>query len=352
MSKDTPAPSTISLIPEDGFTVETTGLSESDVLHQAKLEIAPVQVGGAVMAPQITDGSAAVISNTATHVDTVLRPAYDGLMAFQAIRDNTAPETYSWEVTLGEGESLKLLDEQHAGIFWEDGTQALLIGAQSAHGADGKAVTTSLTVTEGNIITLTVHHRISGVVYPVVAGVGWQGGFKTHVASIEEPPPAEEEGGIYSDGVMGAPVPYPMEEADKEGEAGASGARSKYLQTFRFRQCSLDGVPYYACGDWEQAMKGFFWYNYHKAWYPARRDPRCPPEGSPGISVEYHVCEWVGKHYAWYETAGEHITAQVLYKVSYLFKGTVDENRHMSVYAYPSGYANEHDTDCICNPST
>jgi len=349
VSEGTPTPSTVALDPADGFAVETTGLSEEGVVHDENIEIAPVQTGPAATDAQLTDGSAAVISNTAANVDTILRPAYDGLMAFQAIRDTTAPESYSWEVKLGEGETLKPLDSRHAGIFWDDGTQAMLIAAQSAHGADGKAVATSLSVSEGNVITLTVDHRASGVVYPVVAGVGWQGGFQTHPAMIEEPP-TEEEGssaGIYSDGVLGAPVPYPMETADREGEASSSVVRTKYLKTFRFRQCSLDGTMW-SCGDWEQALKGFFWFNYKKAWYPPR-DPACPGHGTVSIHVNWHKCAWVGPNHQRYG-GGYHITAQVLYIVSYVFKVGGDDHRHMSVYAYGSGYANEHDTECICNP--
>jgi hypothetical protein len=352
-SDGAPASSSISLDPEDGFTLETAGLSEQDSLHQADIEIHPAKVGAGASEPELTDGSAAVISNSAAEADTILRPAYNGLMSFQAIRGTSASKEYSWQMMLNWDETLKLLDPEHAAVVWSDGTQAMLITATEAHGADGKKVATSLSVSGGNVLTLTVHHQASGVVYPVVAGVGWQGGYQLQESDFRVPPPPEESASeIYSDGVMGAPVPYLMEAGDREGEASSSSVTYKYLQTFRFRQCSLDGAPIYSCGDWEQAMKGFFWYNYHKAWYQSARDPRCPNSGTVGVTLDYHVCEWVGKKWAWYETPGDHITAQVLYKINYVLKGTVVDDRHMTVFAWPSGHAKEHDTDCICNPST
>jgi 6-bladed beta-propeller/NHL repeat len=350
-SEGAPAPSIISLNPEDGFAVETAALSEEDVMHDESIEIAPLETSPAASDAEITDGSAAVISNSSAGTDTILRPAYDGLMTFKAIREASAPESYSWVVTVGPEETLKLIDSQHAALFWDDGTQGLLITAQPAHGADGETIPTSLSVSEGNVITQTVHHRNGGFVYPAVAGVGWEGGFHTEQAEVHNPAEeAPEE--IMSRGVLGPPVPYLMNAGDPgAGEASASVVKYKYLKTFRFEQCSLKGTPY-ECGDWMQALKGFFWYNYKWAWYPGQRDPRCPNDGTVGVSVDYHVCEWVGKQKAWYETPGEHITAQVLYKIHYTLKGTIVDGRHMSVYAYPSGYANEHDTDCICNPST
>lgn len=118
---------------------------------------------------------------------------YNGLMSFGDLHGPDDPEEFSWEVTLGEEEELKEIDERHAGVYWEDGTLAMQIEATAAHDADGTTVPTTLAVTQPNIITLTVHHRAGNpgaggapFVYPVTQGTGWEGGFHTEV--IEMPP--------------------------------------------------------------------------------------------------------------------------------------------------------------------
>lgn len=123
-------------------------------------------------------------------------PPFDGLMTFPAIQGPADPEEFSWEVQVGEGEELRLIDDKHAGVFWvEDDQLARQITAQLAHDADGATVPTTLAVSEGNIVTLTVHHRAGNpaaggapFVYPVVAGAGWEGGFQTHIAEVTQPP--------------------------------------------------------------------------------------------------------------------------------------------------------------------
>jgi hypothetical protein len=122
---------------------------------------------------------------------------FDGLMIFPAIQGAEGPEDYCWEVKLGEEEELRQIDETHAGVFWEDGTQAMLITATLAHDAEGSIVPTTLAVTGPNLITLTVHHRAGDPAgggapfdYPVVAGAGWEGGFQTTEA--QGPPPTEQ----------------------------------------------------------------------------------------------------------------------------------------------------------------
>jgi hypothetical protein len=98
---------------------------------------------------------------------------------------------YSWEVSLGEGQELQLVDEQHAAVYYtEDHHLAFGISATAAHDADGSTVPTSLSVSAGNILTLFVHHRGGNpaaggapFVYPVVDGPGWEGGFQTEIVA-------------------------------------------------------------------------------------------------------------------------------------------------------------------------
>ena len=118
-------------------------------------------------------------------------------MSFPDIHSPEDPEDYCWEVKLGEEEELRQIDDTHAGVFWEDGTRAMLITAQLAHDADGAEVPTMLAVTDPNLVTLTVHHRAGNpaaggapFVYPISAGGGWEGGFQSVEVKI---PPTEQE---------------------------------------------------------------------------------------------------------------------------------------------------------------
>jgi hypothetical protein len=125
-------------------------------------------------------------------------PPYDGAMRFPNIQGPDGPEEFSWTVNLDDEDELRAIDDTHAGVYWV-GTEtlAMTITAGLAHAADGANVPTTLTVTQPNVITLTVHHRAGHPAaggapfdYPVIAGSGWEGGFQQHVAV--GPPPTEQ----------------------------------------------------------------------------------------------------------------------------------------------------------------
>jgi hypothetical protein len=107
-------------------------------------------------------------------------PTYDGAVAFPNIKGPADPEEFSWEVTLGKGQELQQVDAQHAQVAYDDGTIAATIDAERAHDAEGSEVPTSLAVSDGNVVTLTVHHRAGNsaadgapFIYPVVGGPGF-----------------------------------------------------------------------------------------------------------------------------------------------------------------------------------
>jgi hypothetical protein len=114
-------------------------------------------------------------------------PVYEGDMSFPEIHGPSDPEEYSWEIRLDEGQELQQIDEEHAEVYYTEGHHpAFGIDAEPAHDAVGSTVPTSLTVTEGDILTLIVHHRAgnpaaggSPFVYPISPGEGWEGGFST-----------------------------------------------------------------------------------------------------------------------------------------------------------------------------
>lgn len=356
----TEAPSEINTEEPGTFSVTTEGVSEdeSETEHVNTVEVVPLGAAAGEAGTPVVEDSAAVIPNSGSSVDTLLHPVYDGIMAFSAIRDITAPTEYSWEVNIGPGEYLQSLDSEHIGLFWGDGTEALLISSQPAHGADGESIATTLSLSEGNVITETVHHRVSGVVYPVTAGVGWNGGWQFTPGTVSEPMSEEahpqdavqEVGGFVS-----APVPYPGEPSDTEGASASDGSEYKYLRKWGFPQCEPDvGIPggpvaVPGCSIWEERMRGFFWYNYKQAWYGAR-DPQCLKNGSLGVDANApYVCAWIPPNHQHYGD-GYHITAQMLFSVTYA-KFAYTKEHHLTVRAFGSGGVYPHNTACVCNPS-
>lgn len=223
---------------------------------------------------EVKNGVAGVAANTAGGVDTVVRPLYDGIQTFQDIRLSTAPETYSWKVQLHSGQSLKAIDETHVGIYYAElELLAMAITAETAHDATGKPVPASLSVSEGNVLTLTVHHHTGGFVYPVVAGSVFQPSYETII--VKGPPTKQEEEEQYwesSDITVGPPEPIPSEEAS----ASTLGASRKQFVRVICGHYALyrpntdpaeDGCGNPFTGDkgfavvWHAAMKGAFLYN-------------------------------------------------------------------------------------------
>ena len=126
-------------------------------------------------------------------------PPYEGAMSFPLILGLGGPEDYSWTVRLGPDQELIQVDERRAAVKYDDGVTAFHIEAAAAHDSEGTTVPTTLAVSEGDVITLTVHHRAGNPAvggtpfhYPVTSGVGWEGGFHTSMGtwSIETQEPA------------------------------------------------------------------------------------------------------------------------------------------------------------------
>jgi hypothetical protein len=125
-------------------------------------------------------------------------PLYDGAMSFRDIKGPSDPQEFFWRVSLSEDQVLEQLDDQTVQVYYVPGHEpAFTINATLAHDVIGTNVPTSLAVSDGNVITLTVHHRdgnpLAGgapFAYPIIAGAGWEGGFQTEVV-IGPPDEAE-----------------------------------------------------------------------------------------------------------------------------------------------------------------
>jgi sugar lactone lactonase YvrE len=178
-STGVPTDTLLSTNPSEGMTIE----GSEDSIHIepiGEVETAPSTV--------LKEEVAAVTSNTDPSVDTIVRPKYNGDMSFQLIRDATAPETYSWEIELGSRLTLGQIDSENIGVYHPDGSEAMLISAELAHDAVGKAVATTLTLEGSNTVTLTVKHRVAEVTYPVGSGASFELGYEK-VETYLPPPP-------------------------------------------------------------------------------------------------------------------------------------------------------------------
>ncbi len=267
-------PTTIGVESSEGVTLEIPEGSE------AGTGLTPVKVTPVSTAVEVTTnrlvrkGVATVAANTTKHVDMITRPLYDGAMNFDAIRDASAPETFTWQVHLADEQELKLIDEKHAEVDYA-GTEhtAFSITAAPARDAIGRSVPTSLSVSGTDEVTLRVYHHASlpaggSVIYPVVAGVGWEGGFQTYISEL--PPPESPPTALYweeADLIVSAP------------EASISTA-GEPRRTFVETRCGHDNklyVPLKAprelldCGNpftgdrgkgvvWQAAIRGAFFY--------------------------------------------------------------------------------------------
>jgi NHL repeat-containing protein len=193
-------------------------------------------------APTVANGAAVVAPNTSAAVDTVVRPIFDGFLAFADIRDSSAPETYSWRVVMGKGQALKQIDSQTAVVLYpEDGTTASMIRAEPAHDATGKEVITSLVVEGTDVVTLTVKHKAPGLVYPVVGGPRFEVGYIAVRAVIPPepgtPPVVSSNQTFY--GYTGVSAPEPIDASD--GEASSSGVKGVEKHFLRV-ECSHTGL--------------------------------------------------------------------------------------------------------------
>jgi hypothetical protein len=111
-------------------------------------------------------------------------------MDFPTIKGPADPEEFSWKVELWAGQELLPIDEETAAVYYKDGTVAEEIRAEFAHDATGATVPTSLAVSDGEVVTLSVHHRAGNPAadgapfdYPISPGLGWEGGFSTVIVT-------------------------------------------------------------------------------------------------------------------------------------------------------------------------
>lgn len=242
-STGTPVTSTMTTNPGDGFTLSSP---------KDSIKITPIGTSGAATSSAVTSGAAAVSGDTASQVDTVVRPVYNGAMTFESIRDATAPEAFSWRVELDADQHLTQVDDQTAEVYWSDDTPAMMISAQPAHDATGATVPTKLATSGTNVITLTVSHRGASFVYPVLAGPGWQAAY-IYVNPFSSADPIIATDTDPGDSISYTDVDAPVLDRST-GESGWKRLHAVVHECFGYG-CWWDKV----------VVSGYFRYNGHQA---------------------------------------------------------------------------------------
>lgn len=346
-SEGTAVPTVIATDPKNGFTITNS--------EEEEIRVSPTSVDPSATSVGTVGGVSAVIGNTGTRVDSVLRPIYDGLMVFQAIRYKLSPENFQWEVQLSSGQTMSESNGT-VEVYYEDGTPAMMIDPGPARDATGKAVPTSLTAS-GKIITLNVAHRKAGFVYPVVAGPSFQTGYvKAEVYNPPPPPPNEqtELEASVKNSVLYETVSAPVPVGNGDDYDVSASSVPTYRKGYAFGMCEEHSWPIPGCSIWAQEIGGFFYYNNRYAWWKSEQvHPQCPHNVGPGYAIALNYCDFSGPNHQKYG-GGYHITSQVFFDVSVAFQGgPLSWSHAMTVRMFGSGGVYVHkDETCVCNPST
>ncbi|MEN2737891.1 hypothetical protein ABCS02_08880 [Microbacterium sp. X-17] len=100
-------------------------------------------------------------------------PTSRGVQMLTTVAGGGAPTRYGYEVSLGEGQRLELLDEGGALVVNTDGSAAAAVSAPWAKDANGRDVPTHYELAGNALVQVIDHASVSDVAYPVVADPIW-----------------------------------------------------------------------------------------------------------------------------------------------------------------------------------
>jgi len=335
-------------VASDGFAVEGTA---------GNFKVTPVGESQALPSQLAGNKAAAVSSNTASGVDSVYRPEYNGLMLFSSIREQSSPEGYSWKVHLGSNQTLKSISSDRAGVFYEDGTEAFSIAAETAKDAAGTPVPTTLTVS-GSVITLTVQHKGGQYVYPIVAQQEYETPYNAPTVYEEPvwegpPPPVETEpewipseedyitseqarwftsvNPLINDNPGFTPDTHPQVRTIYRSACGPTCGKWKLIVENAAYKTNSSDTTWWEAGTQVQAR-----YTQHWAW-------------SPFIMLNRYGCGVKGPLKV-EKGSGQHLVAYGrFYIASFIGKKTSptitpahEENYGLRVWVYPNGFQEKH----------
>lgn len=351
--------------PEDGFTIHSP---------EGATTITPdVQENSSEI--KISENVAGIAANITPEVDSVIRPEYNGVQTFQAIRSSAGAVTFSWSVNLSAGQTLHLVNSAQAEILYDEGERAFLITAEVAHDATGAAVPTSLAV-DGNVLTLNVDHRSASYVYPVVAGQGWETSYEVPVVvegpedeyeewkhQLEEEEQRQRELEAEWEGLEPSPPPLPLTEKQAEwlvsfghfeeettpppspGPNQATASRVRTFQIYR-SQCGP------SCGKWKAKvynasfLQGPDWVK----WEPGTEVHASVDQKWEWESVIWDTtwnCGAIGPRFV-DRASGEHLIAYAHFTIESWFGSKVapkEKNFGLQDWVYSNGFQEKHVKD-------
>lgn len=385
-STGTGAPSEIGEHATEGYTLITP--YEGEAHEGGELQVVPTTVSPSAGTVVVSEGIAGVATNTQGGVDSIVRPIYDGIMGFDAIRESSSPSEYSWEVQLDSDQKIVSLDSKSAQVVYSDGTAVAMIKAMEAHDATGKEVPTKLKV-EGKIITLIVEHKGGGFVYPILAGHSFEIGYGRVEIVLPPPPPGTANPDYEWTGYEGISPPEPIDGSDAEASAsGFKGVKKHFLYVecshnhliYRPPESSAAGIYREQCGNpfqndpgediaFRAAMHGKYFINEGvKVWHEgsATEGIGCMADHAPDGLTSYqkrtdiNQCVWWGKTKDGGGASapyGKHITP--VGQFTTLERGSCGDNcpgpnpwvphemPPMAFYLWASGHVGFHETTCI-----
>lgn len=358
-------------------TTMTTNTGDGFTIHspEGATTITPI-VSENASAVSITAGVAGVSANIGNEVDSVIRPEYNGVQTFQAIRSESSPENYSWRVHLAPEQELRYVNPAQAEVAYEDGTTAFLITAENAHDATGLLVPTSLEV-NGDVLTLKIEFHSGNFVYPIVSGQGWETTYAAPViverpedeAEIlqrereereqEERERAEAEGIEVPEGEEPPPPPLPLTQKQAEWfisfgsfgtdpapppypTGGASASTVRTFQVYR-SQCGP------SCSKWNAKLynasflRGYNW---------AKWEPGTEVHAKVDQNWKYELvflnttwnCGTFGPTFV-KKASGEHMTAYAHFTIEDWFGASRtprENNFALQDWIYPNGFQEKH----------
>jgi hypothetical protein len=327
---------TMTLDPADGIEIESP---------KGVTEITPI-VEGSTTNADIAADVAAVSANAESEIDTVVRPQFNGIATFAAIRDIGADSEFSWDVQLSSTQSLTIADEdgQFAEIRYSDGETAFLITNEGARDATGKLVPSRFSVS-GNTLTLHVSHSEGSYTYPVTAGQTWETGYESVSFTLPD-----VDDGIPDEGPPSGPPPYDPrntpfywlksqygDEKTYQPPPEYYGPSNSVVAIWGVHSCALGG-----CDKWETWLSGSYLRTQYikqswniQRWY--KPDLKCAIDMERGFANFPYALAWKVDAYEWFgpeivtKGEGKHLGAWCHYRIQ----------------SYPGGTEYEGATHCL-----
>lgn len=221
----------------------------------------------------------------------------------------------------------------------------MLISAEPAHDATGKAVPTTISVS-GNIITLTVHYKQPGVSYPVMSGASFEVGYEWKEAILPSPPASAEDPEVddgpwetYNPAQQTNPLTrLPMSvrrpnlvEFSDDAPTVIGGQQKHHRPHAKYFSRSNED-------NWWIELYGWFTTNNTSAWRDEGSGYKCSSDSNPVIYHNVRKVKWAGESPI-YQGKGKHMLLWCTADIIFLYpEGESNTRWKVSLLMWPDGY--------------